>query len=148
MGNLWDITDGEIDRFTRALIELWLSAEPGTKLYSAMQQAREACRLRYLTGSAPVMYGLPMWIDAHALVGGLTLALRYCIGPVWLVMRQWAVSTVVVKLVMSLADVDALVGGHGVPVWTDTYASADDCTIRMVYGHFPLYLSGEPRQII
>ena len=60
MGNLWDITDREIDRFTRALLEIWVQAAPGSKLYKALQQARQACRLRYLTGSAPVIYGLPL----------------------------------------------------------------------------------------
>lgn len=68
--NLWDVTDRDIDRLTKGLLERWLGADgagheqvptpgPITDMSASVSAAREACRLRYLNGAAVVTYGLP-----------------------------------------------------------------------------------------
>ena len=61
VGNLWDVTDRDIDRFAEALLCAWLAAagEGSADVHSGLEGARRACRLRALTGAAPVCYGLP-----------------------------------------------------------------------------------------
>jgi len=57
------VTDGEIDRFFMALLDWWLSKDqdnPRRQLLEAIRQARKACKLPNLTGSAVVTYGLPI----------------------------------------------------------------------------------------
>ena len=58
VANLWDVTDGEIDRLCDHLLET-CTAEGGD-LLDALAQARGACRLRFLTGAATVCYGVPV----------------------------------------------------------------------------------------
>ncbi|XP_075407729.1 separin isoform X2 [Tenrec ecaudatus] len=60
LGNLWDVTDRDIDRYTSALLQGWLGAGPGAPLLCYVAQARQAPRLKYLIGAAPVAYGLPV----------------------------------------------------------------------------------------
>ncbi|KAM9229251.1 separin [Dugong dugon] len=60
LGNLWDVTDRDIDRYTAALLQGWLEAGPGAPLLYYVNQARQAPRLKYLIGAAPVAYGLPV----------------------------------------------------------------------------------------
>ncbi|KAL0978388.1 hypothetical protein UPYG_G00169860 [Umbra pygmaea] len=60
LGNLWDVTDRDIDRFTKALLESWLSAGPGASLMEHMAPSRQATHLKHLIGAAPVVYGLPI----------------------------------------------------------------------------------------
>ncbi|XP_036064572.1 separin [Onychomys torridus] len=60
VGNLWDVTDRDIDRYTEALLQGWLGAGPGAPLLYYVSQARQAPRLKYLIGAAPVAYGLPV----------------------------------------------------------------------------------------
>ncbi|KAK2510725.1 Espl1, partial [Columba guinea] len=60
LGNLWDVTDRDIDRYVRALLEGWLGGGAGAPLLSHVTQARQAPRLKYLIGAAPVAYGLPV----------------------------------------------------------------------------------------
>lgn len=60
LGNLWDVTDRDIDRYTEALLQSWLRAGPGAPLLDHVIQARQAPRLKYLIGAAPVAYGLPV----------------------------------------------------------------------------------------
>ncbi|ELV10467.1 Separin [Tupaia chinensis] len=57
LGNLWDVTDRDIDRYTEALLQGWLGAGPGAPLLYYVSQARQAPRLKYLIGAAPVAYG-------------------------------------------------------------------------------------------
>ena len=57
IGNLWDVTDGDIDRFCRALLG---GLERGAPLLEALVMARRACRQQYFTGAAPVCYGVPL----------------------------------------------------------------------------------------
>lgn len=63
LGNLWDVTDRDIDRFTDALFQSWAGGE---SLGRAVLHARNACKMFHLVGAAPVLYGLP----------SLTLSLR------------------------------------------------------------------------
>ena len=58
VANLWDVTDGEIDRFCAALIEH--TTKSGGSLLDSVAKARTACRLRFLTGAAAVTYGVPL----------------------------------------------------------------------------------------
>uniref|UniRef100_A0A8D1FNF6 separase n=1 Tax=Sus scrofa TaxID=9823 RepID=A0A8D1FNF6_PIG len=60
LGNLWDVTDRDIDRYTEALLQGWLGAGSGAPLLYYVNQARQAPRLKYLIGAAPVAYGLPV----------------------------------------------------------------------------------------
>ena len=75
VGNLWDVTDRDIDRFCLSLLDdlfpiqtkdieeeavqggLLSSSIP---LLQAVAKARNACKLSYLVGAAPVVYGLPV----------------------------------------------------------------------------------------
>lgn len=60
LGALWDVTDRDIDRFTTALLESWLSAGSGAPLLDYMGPSRQATHLKHLVGAAPVVYGLPI----------------------------------------------------------------------------------------
>ncbi|KAI9292414.1 hypothetical protein K502DRAFT_295387, partial [Neoconidiobolus thromboides FSU 785] len=66
LGNLWDVTDKDIDLFTAATFENWgvqpfHKGDSGAKcsLSMAISKAREVCRLKYLIGAAPILYGIP-----------------------------------------------------------------------------------------
>ncbi|XP_068598709.1 separin [Brachionichthys hirsutus] len=63
LGNLWDVTDRDIDRFTTALLESWLSAGSGAQLLDYMGPSRQATLLKHLIGAAPVVYGLPIHLQ-------------------------------------------------------------------------------------
>jgi separase len=62
VGNLWDVTDKDIDRFTVELLERWALGAAGQRvdLARAVQASRDVCRLSYLVGAAPVCLGLPL----------------------------------------------------------------------------------------
>ncbi|XP_069043286.1 separin isoform X2 [Lepisosteus oculatus] len=60
LGNLWDVTDRDIDRFMKTLLQLWLGAGRGAPLLDHMTASRQAPRLKHLIGAAPVVYGLPV----------------------------------------------------------------------------------------
>lgn len=60
VGNLWDVTDGDLDRYAQALLRGWLGGGAGTPLLPQLARARLAPRLRALIGAAPVAYGLPV----------------------------------------------------------------------------------------
>lgn len=69
LANLWDVTDGDIDRFSINMMENWglIDSEKKDKisedLSRAILESRSSCKLRYLTGASPVLYGLPVIID-------------------------------------------------------------------------------------
>jgi separase len=63
VANLWDVTDKDIDKFTEDLIKTWMSSSHGTYLTTLMQKSRAVCKLKYLNGLAPVVYGLPVFIN-------------------------------------------------------------------------------------
>ncbi|XP_073519047.1 separin [Phyllobates terribilis] len=60
VGNLWDVTDREIDRYTVAFLQGWMKAGPGASLLKYLYKSRQAPKLKYIIGAAPVAYGLPM----------------------------------------------------------------------------------------
>ncbi|KAJ2489467.1 separin protein [Coemansia sp. RSA 2050] len=82
VGNLWDVGDKDIDRFAARLLAAWgldrmsaeeiavkprsetnrpVSEEP-LSLAEAVCEARKACRMSFLTGAAPVVYGIPVYL--------------------------------------------------------------------------------------
>lgn len=91
LANLWDVTDRDIDRFSYRVLEKWgvfddareqLPISPVKRcrktkakhkvesvdigrvsLDEAVAQGRSACRLKYLNGAAPVIYGVPVYIS-------------------------------------------------------------------------------------
>ncbi|XP_040395533.1 separin isoform X2 [Cygnus olor] len=63
LGNLWDVTDRDIDRYAEALLQGWLQAGTGAPLLHYVAQARQAPRLKHLIGAAPVAYGLPVCLQ-------------------------------------------------------------------------------------
>ena len=73
VANLWDVTDRDIDKFAQAVFDrLTLTAAGvegagsdgsfGTSVVTAVAQSREVCKLKYLTGAAPVVYGIPFYL--------------------------------------------------------------------------------------
>ncbi len=55
LGNMWDVTDVDTDRFTKALLDAWFQ---GQNLVHSANIARDSCQLSYLVGAAPVVYGV------------------------------------------------------------------------------------------
>jgi len=73
VANLWDVTDKSIDRFTKSMMIRWGLLPPpgnqnpslfrGVALTEAVAQARYDCPMQYLIGAAPVVYGIPVYLD-------------------------------------------------------------------------------------
>jgi separase len=74
VANLWDVTDRDIDKFSQSVFDkLRLTAE-GIKdwadgqdngrvsIVEAVARSRNSCKLEYLTGAAPVVYGIPFYL--------------------------------------------------------------------------------------
>lgn len=72
VANLWDVTDRDIDKFSQAVFDKLALTADGIKnwgrryeqvsIVDAVGQARESCKLKYLTGAAPVVYGIPFYL--------------------------------------------------------------------------------------
>ncbi|KAK0192924.1 peptidase family C50-domain-containing protein [Armillaria mellea] len=76
VANLWDVTDRDIDKFsqsvfdklrlTRDHVQRWtiesMMDPERTSLVAAVAQSRDVCKLKYLTGAAPVVYGIPFYL--------------------------------------------------------------------------------------
>lgn len=62
VGNLWDVTDRDIDRYCLTLMEDFLSGR-SPNLAKCVADARRACKLQFIVGSAPVCYGVPVVRD-------------------------------------------------------------------------------------
>mmetsp|Transcript_63794 Transcript_63794/g.94766 ORF Transcript_63794/g.94766 Transcript_63794/m.94766 type:complete len:175 (+) Transcript_63794:907-1431(+) len=65
VGNLWDVTDRDIDRYCVTLLEHFLRSgqnndDPNPSLPECVAAARDACKMRYIVGCAPVCYGVPV----------------------------------------------------------------------------------------
>ncbi|KAH7098836.1 peptidase family C50-domain-containing protein [Auriculariales sp. MPI-PUGE-AT-0066] len=74
VANLWDVTDKDIDRLAHSVFQQ-LRLEPGraddwqsertdgaeVSVVAAVATARETCKLKYLTGAAAVVYGIPFY---------------------------------------------------------------------------------------
>ena len=84
VGNLWDVTDKDIDRLSMECMDAVFTPDRSTDTYnesissvssrisisslspshttsiaSCLMQSRHVCKMKRLVGSAPVMYGLP-----------------------------------------------------------------------------------------
>ncbi|KAI0089987.1 peptidase family C50-domain-containing protein [Irpex rosettiformis] len=76
VANLWDVTDRDIDKFSQSVFDkMHLTPEavdawqPHTdcdddrmSIVTAVAESRDACKLKYLTGAAPVVYGIPFYL--------------------------------------------------------------------------------------
>lgn len=73
VANLWDVTDKDIDKFSAAVFDRMSlngdmiasstqSTNARTSLITAVAQSRDSCKLKYLTGAAPVVYGIPFYL--------------------------------------------------------------------------------------
>lgn len=76
VANLWDVTDREIDRIAQAVMStLRIDEEtlkkraagqciPGSpvSVVRAVNESRDKCKLKYLTGAAPIVYGIPFYL--------------------------------------------------------------------------------------
>jgi len=74
VANLWDVTDKDIDKLCQAVLnkmslngpdiarQSGKSARQPVSLVSAVSQSRDSCKLKYLTGAAPVVYGIPFYL--------------------------------------------------------------------------------------
>ena len=63
VGNLWDVTDHDTDRFSVTLLEKVFEDDDNHRTISIAQgvaEARSACKMRSIVGCAPVCYGLPV----------------------------------------------------------------------------------------
>ena len=62
LGNLWDVTDIDIDRFSDDLMTRWglfsSTKSNRSSLPESCAIARDACSLKFIVGAAPVFYGL------------------------------------------------------------------------------------------
>ena len=78
VANLWDVTDKDIDNFSKELLNLTLEIDNDSEndnesdknnndknlmdVASAVSNARKVCKLRYLNGAAPICYGIPIQV--------------------------------------------------------------------------------------
>lgn len=70
VGLLWDVTDTDIDNFLDSLLENWISKWQNLDdrigdtarmpITNAVSKAKLVCKLKFLVGSTPVVYGLPI----------------------------------------------------------------------------------------
>ncbi|CAL9732432.1 separin [Monosporozyma unispora] len=67
LGNLWDVTDKDIDKFSMSLFEktgISKNLQGEIAGYQtvpiAVAKSRESCNLKFMNGAAPVIYGLPV----------------------------------------------------------------------------------------
>ena len=70
VGNLWLVTDKDIDKLTSNLVDRWMSQSKDISLGTLVSQARSSCRLVGLNGFAPVIYGLPINMNSATLNSG------------------------------------------------------------------------------
>ncbi|KAH9490406.1 Separin [Bulinus truncatus] len=63
LGNLWLVTDKDIDKLTSKLAAEWMSQNEPVSLSHVLAVARKVCKLLGLNGYAPVIYGLPVLMN-------------------------------------------------------------------------------------
>jgi separase len=61
VGNLWDVTDRDIDRFCLTLLGSFLS-NGDASLARCLANARSSCKMQHIVGLAPVCYGIPVYL--------------------------------------------------------------------------------------
>ena len=77
VGNLWDVSDGEIDRLTSSVLSLWMGDRENDgnieietlSLADALARSRSKCRLPYLVGAACIVMGVPHVFTSQDLDG-------------------------------------------------------------------------------
>ncbi|KAG6813285.1 hypothetical protein H0H92_012440 [Tricholoma furcatifolium] len=73
VANLWDVTDRDIDKFSQAVFDkIGLTADrmkewdqsdrQHVSIVEAVGHSRDVCKLKYLTGAAPIVYGIPFYL--------------------------------------------------------------------------------------
>lgn len=74
LGNLWDVTDKDIDKFTMSLLEkiglvsdITTESRENMGICEATNLSRNLCNLKFLNGAAPVLYGLPAYFSNHGI---------------------------------------------------------------------------------
>lgn len=61
VGNLWDVTDVDINKFTENVLRLWFKKSHKLSLTQCIVQSRNVCDMKYVNGGAPVVYGMPVF---------------------------------------------------------------------------------------
>lgn len=65
------MTDRDIDKFAQSVFDKLRMTKvdvgpwnygSGTSVVAAVAQSRDSCKLKYLTGAAPVVYGIPFYL--------------------------------------------------------------------------------------
>jgi separase len=64
IGNLWDVTDRDIDRYCLTFMEQFLGGE-NVSLAHCIANARSSCKMKNIVGVAPVCYGLPVFVKSE-----------------------------------------------------------------------------------
>ena len=75
IATLWDVTDRDIDTFAQSTFEKLRLNLDGIKarkagrsghtpvsVVTAVATSREVCKLKYMNGAAPVVYGIPFYL--------------------------------------------------------------------------------------
>lgn len=60
VGCLWDVSDGDLDRITKSLLQQLKDASSERSLVELVRKAKEASLLRSIVGDSVVVYGLPI----------------------------------------------------------------------------------------
>lgn len=62
LGNLWDVTDRDLDRFTIETLKSYFADESCRvqSMPNIVKKAKSICKLVHAVGSAPVVYGIPI----------------------------------------------------------------------------------------
>jgi len=74
LGNLWDVTDKDIDKLSMECmkkvfdVEDWreniVSGCESRDISEALKMSRNVCKLKYAVGCAPIIYGIPFRISS------------------------------------------------------------------------------------
>jgi tetratricopeptide (TPR) repeat protein len=64
IGNLWDVTDRDIDRLAMDLLSSFWATDNRRSLAACLAAARSSCKMKFINGYAPVYYGLPVFPKA------------------------------------------------------------------------------------
>jgi separase len=71
IGNLWDVTDRDIDRLAMELLSSFWATDNRRSLAACLAAARCSCKMKFINGYAPVYYGLPVFLKASGSVSVL-----------------------------------------------------------------------------
>ena len=64
------MTDKDIDKYSQSVFDKLslplnrnsMKEKRSTSIVAAVAQSRDSCKLKYLTGAAPVVYGIPFYL--------------------------------------------------------------------------------------